>query len=342
MIWNELISLLLLFCLGLICSVSDIKKGYIYNRVLLIFLGLGTISTTLYYVFFARDLFLLFCFNLLLVTVCSLVLFYTHTFAGGDTKLLIVMSILFPGRFYIKYGDSQLTLLFALCFAILYGYLFLLFSSIISLIKKKTVLSKEYIKSYLLMFVKSYIVIMPYVILLTLVVKLITVYAFNINTFIEIGLCFILAWSVNKVKLLKRWYILCPVVTADIILSIVLKVFPISLHPGNYVFTLLIVLFQMTIRTGIYKEIKTEDIKAGMILSTATSLLMQNSRVRNMPGISKEDLRDRLTEEQANSVRRWGTASTGQDTVCIMRKIPFAIFITMGYLSYLVLWGVLL
>ena len=143
MIWNELISLMLLFLLGLICSVSDIKKGYIYNKVLLLFLILGTVSTTVYFIFFAKDMLLLYCLNLIIATVCAVVLFYTHSFAGGDTKLFIVMSIMFPARLYLIYGESRLTLLFALCFSIFYGYLYLLFSTIIRLIRKKNFLRKR-------------------------------------------------------------------------------------------------------------------------------------------------------------------------------------------------------
>lgn len=341
MIFNELISLILVFALGVICSISDIRKGYIYNKILLVFFALGGISAVLYYILFARDYLLVYVSNLIIVSVCALALYYTHSFAGGDTKLVILMSLIFPARFYIIYDESQLTLVFVLCFALFLGYLYLLFTTVLRLIKKKSLLDGGYFKSYLIRFVKSYFVIMPYVVLLTLISRLLTIYVFQINTLIEIGLCFILAWSINKSSLMKKWYVIIPTLIVDVILSVFLKIVPISLHPGNYVFTIVLVLFQMIIRTGLYNEIPTESVKASMILSTASSMLMQNSRVKNLPGISKENLKDRLTEEQAASIRRWGKTPSGQETVFIVRKIPFAVFLTIGYFCYLILWGLL-
>ena len=342
MIWVESIMLVLLFVLGGISSYSDIKHGLVYNRVLLWFLIPGAILDVVYYVFFAPTLFLLFVLNNVIIAVVSLVLFFTKSFAGGDSKLLIVISLLFPARFYFSYGDSRLTLLFALCFALFFGYIYLLAFSVSGLIHKRTEVPKGYIKNYLLSFGKSYITIFPYIILLNLCTKLFSEYVFTVNTFILMGICFVLAWTVNKIQFLKKWYFFCPVILADIILSIWLKTIPFSVRPFSYVFTLVIILFQMTIKTGLYETIPTASVKKGMILSTASSLLMQNSRVKNLPPLSSENLGDRLTEEEAASVRRWATSSTGTDTVVIMKKVPFAVFLALGYLCYLIIWGLLI
>ena len=72
-----------------------------------------------------------------------------------------------------------------------------------------------------------------------------------------------------------------------------------------------------------------------------SSMLMQNSKVKGLPGVSSEDLRDRLSEDEAESVRRWGKTPKGQNTIAIVKKIPFAVFIAMGYLTYLVVWSVI-
>lgn len=96
----------------------------------------------------------------------------------------------------------------------------------------------------------------------------------------------------------------------------------------------------MTIKTILYEEIKIADLKKGMILSTISSMMMQNSRVRGLPSVSTEDLKSRLTEEQVNSICRW-SKSRKIETITIVRKIPFAIFIFSGFLSYFVIWGVI-
>ena len=48
-----------------------------------------------------------------------------------------------------------------------------------------------------------------------------------------------------------------------------------------------------------------------------------------------EDLEARLTEEEAESVHRWEKSKYGSDTVVIVRKIPFAVFLALGTLLFL-------
>lgn len=95
----------------------------------------------------------------------------------------------------------------------------------------------------------------------------------------------------------------------------------------------------MTIRTDLYERIKIADLKKGMILSMGSSMLMQGSRVRGLPGISSEDLKSRLTETEVNSIIRWGKGKEIDDLI-IVKKIPFAIFIFLGFISYFLIWSV--
>ena len=95
----------------------------------------------------------------------------------------------------------------------------------------------------------------------------------------------------------------------------------------------------MTIRTSLYEEVQITDIKKGMILSMGASLLMQRSRVRGLPGISSEDLKSRLTEEETESIKRWAK-SKKIESLLIVKKIPFAVFIFLGFISYFLIWSV--
>ena len=83
-----------------------------------------------------------------------------------------------------------------------------------------------------------------------------------------------------------------------------------------------------------------DEIKKGMILSMGSTVLMQNSRVRGLPKISSEDLRDRLTEDEVDSVKRWAKGKK-VETLTIVKKIPFATFIALGFVSYMCAWGLL-
>ena len=145
MIIVESLYLIGLVLLGILSSLSDIRDGRIYNKMLLIF-ALGAISLGLvYYGYFARNLILLYLINFGVTALISLILFYTHSFAGGDCKLMLVMALLYPANFYLTYGRMQITLFFTLCIAIFYGYIYLLGYSIYELIRGK---NKNYFKIY--------------------------------------------------------------------------------------------------------------------------------------------------------------------------------------------------
>ena len=65
---------------------------------------------------------------------------------------------------------------------------------------------------------------------------------------------------------------------------------------------------------------------------------MSKSKIPNLPEISHEDMRSRLTEEQAAAVVKWGKGKGGLAEVQIVRKMPYAIFIFIGLLISVVDW----
>ena len=79
-----------------------------------------------------------------------------------------------------------------------------------------------------------------------------------------------------------------------------------------------------------YKTIPTEDVTEGMVLSGTDTLFMQQSRVKGLPALSDETLRSRITAEEADSVKRWGKSKYGKSEISIVRKIPFAAFLSIG------------
>ena len=96
----------------------------------------------------------------------------------------------------------------------------------------------------------------------------------------------------------------------------------------------------MAVKTIIYEGVEVRNLKKGMILSSMSSILMQNSITPGLPSISSEDLKSRLTDSEVESVKIWAKA-TKTESLTIVKKIPFAIFISIGFISYLILWGIL-
>lgn len=341
MYFVEIVSLCLAAFLCFLCTKSDMLEGIIHNKVLVIFSILAVILDLAYYGYFAQDLFFDFLVNLLIATVLSLYFFYSHTFAGGDCKLTIVLALLYPARYYLVYGGSIITLPFAIGFAILAGYVYLLISSIYKIITKKVKLTYEYAKSTLLNFLKSYISAMVYIALLNCMLALCSTWGIFLNEWVSAGICLAVAYCVGRFPVLKRCALIVPAILAVAVISVIIKTAPISLHPENYILVLLLLICQMTIKTTLYEKVRVEQLRKGMILSALSSILMQTSITKGLPKVSSEDLKSRLSLDEIDKIKIWAKATHTEELI-IVKKIPFAIFISIGFFSYFILWCIIL
>ena len=98
----------------------------------------------------------------------------------------------------------------------------------------------------------------------------------------------------------------------------------------SYLVVAALLLFRLFADKYNYKTIKVTELKPGMILSVGSVLSFSQSRVDGLPQFTREDLRSRLSPEEVASIKRWSETNNGQETITIIRKIPFALFIAMG------------
>ncbi|WP_290146288.1 hypothetical protein, partial [uncultured Dubosiella sp.] len=216
---------------------------------------------------------------------------------------------------------------------------YLLGFSICSLVKGKTKLTKEYIKESLKIFLRSFVSASAYISLINVLAVVLGKQGIIVNRWLLRIICMGSAWVVGRSPMLKKWPLVFSVYMVSCLVGALIGFVPFSFDPANYVFVMVLLLCQMTIRINQYEEVEIGNLKKGMILSSFSSLLMQNSRVRGLPPISTEDLKSRLTEEQVESIARWAK-SRKVSTVTVIRKIPFAIFIFAGFISYFIIWSV--
>lgn len=341
MVALELCFLCLIVALCYLCTKSDLTAGMIYNKILGGFLILAILLDAVYYGLFVRDMTIEFLINVGIVAAVSLYLFYSHTFAGGDCKMMIVLSLLFPARWYWCLGTSNATLIFVIAFAIFAGYCYLLGYSVIAIITKRVPMTLNYVREYLMNFLKSYVSAIVYIYLFNFGISLLYAQGFEMNIWIPRILCILVSWCVSKYPAFKKWFIFVPASGIVIAISIITKSLPISLNPESYVLVLVLLLCQMTIRTTIYEKVEVSQLKKGMILTTFSSIPMQSSITKGLPGVSTEDLKSRLTEDEITSIKIWAKA-THTETLTIVKKIPFAIFISIGVLLYCAVWGLLI
>jgi hypothetical protein len=334
----EVLLCALLLLIGCRASVTDCRNGCISNNEMLPFYIAGMLADIVYYVFFATSFFIDFAVNVGIVLAFQLILYSLHAYAGGDLKFGLLITILYPGRFYLDYNASKATLILAFGFAILYGYVYFLLSTIWRLGKGEIKPEKGYFIRYLKIYLLSYLRASIYVVGLSLIIAGVNRYLYIPDEIVLI-LGLLIAWSSRRYVFLQNKWLVLIILGMDIALSIYWSVIPFSLYPETYLVVAILLACQMIMNLGIYEKVDASKIKAGMILSAASSLEMQFSAVTGLPGVSGETLKDRLTDEQAESVQRWAAGKNGKQEISIVRKIPFAVFIFSGFITYMILWG---
>lgn len=304
----EVLLLLVLASLGIWCSYTDIKTGLIPNRILKRYLMTAAVLDILYYGFFVQDTFFLFLINAASVTGLSLFLYLIHRFAGGDMKLAFVMSLLFPSRFILTFMNTDCSLWLTLPLAMIWGYFFLLADTLTSIFKRNHVIDLDQMKKQFLSFLWSFFRGSLYILFINQIVLILSVYGFDLNVWIVRTLCLLMGYLSSKKKILNNISVLTLVFGIDIFLCCLTGQWPFTVHPENYLVILFLFVSNSLISTRIYEDIKPGDLKKGMILSFETSLVLQKSRIKNLPCLSSEDLRSRLSQEEVDAIKRFAAS----------------------------------
>lgn len=336
------IEIVQLLCAAAVCiysAASDIHHGTISNKVLAVFAFLGITFDIIYYGFSYHPFRAAFIVNLILASGLALLFFYMHIWAGGDSKLLITTVLLYPVKFCVTYHENKATYYFVVMFAFSLGFIYLVISSFIERIKKRKRIDLSQVLSFLRSFVIRYLLLTIYTSLFTLINRIIISRYFILNSLSLSVIYFLIPWIIAKFNVFRKKVIILLILGLDIILSIAFGILPVVLNLKSYAIVLLSALMQALVTEFNYETIKTSEVQKGMILSLPTTILFMNSRVKGLPGLSTEDLASRLTEEEADSVRRWESSAAGKPEVIIVRKIPFAIFISLGVLVYFIFWS---
>lgn len=335
------ISLFLLLVLVIYAGLSDLCSGVVKNRVLLVFF-IFACAVAVARLLFLPGYRLSYSMNLLIMFGIAALLYCSHIWAGGDCKYIAVAAVLFPPEYYIGMGSTNMTLFLVVILAFLAGYLFILFDTIISAIRKKALPRFKSIAVGLCKFVLSYIKTLLYIAAFNLLYANTIGKIVSINSLVLCAVYYMLAFTVNNWPVFQKKWLLISVLVFDVIVSIIIKTVPIGTSPFHYVVLVIAVLIKMVAANYNYEVIPTEDVAAGMILSLETTMLFSKSRVKGLPGLSNENLGSRLTADEAASVRRWASSAYGLPQVTIVRKIPFAAFISAGFLLYLLIGGIIL
>ena len=330
MIYIDSLLISFLIIIGAYCSLCDFKKGIIPNTVIIIG-AIGTIiGNAIFFAIGGTALLPTFLLHIASAIIIAFLMYILKIWAGGDVKLFVLLSTLIPATLLKQYIPLPGIIIFVIVFAL--AFIYLIIQSVVFLIKKEQSFKTTQTFS-LVPFISCIVFIMAVQVVLSFALK--SIYIKYIGVFLFLNIILVLLFG--KMRFLHNTIciIICSVICiANIVYAIVYQ------RPVFDYRSLLIVLFVIVLRWFAerynYQEIKTKDVKQGMVLSYATVLLFSQSRVKGLPQTTSENMGSRITKEEADSIVRWADSKNGKDTIVIVRKIPFAVFIAAGYLFYIV------
>ena len=317
--------------IGGICAVSDIRRGIIPNRVLLIGLAGGIPFHLVFLLSGSAFYYPTWLINMLIADALAFVMYYNRLWAAGDAKLFIVLYYLFP-PLLLDVGLYTYSVV-PYIFIFLPALVWILADTVISLIRREP---RKAIPLQPKKILKNVFTVMIESTALYCVISLIPGEFTAENGLFVSLLMMCYAYFCSSNRTMKRWYV--------ILIHAVIAAVPLFLGRGINVLpdwrsllTLILVIgIQHFVSLYNYRKIPTADVKAGMILSADTVLSFQKSRVQGLPADPSEELTAKIDEEQAATVRRWEQSAYGAPTVWTVRKVPFGSMIALGF----VLWAI--
>lgn len=314
-------------------AYTDIKRGIISNKSLIVSSIVGTVVNSVYlFRYFPNDIDR-YVINLLIILVLALLLYGFHFWAAGDSKLLVCMNLLFPVRIY---GDVDLFIapgMYPMMLSFLCAYGYVVLESCYRFIRQEKYFSVPALRiGRINAFLKDYAVGFIYLSLVSGLLRhcLRDIYYNNQLLFGFLNL--FLAIKIHDSSVLRRWYFVSVAIVANMLIES--NYGHASIYVKDCIILLLALLLKRIVSGYNYKEIPTDMVEKGMVLAYPTVVRFSSSKIKGLPQMASEDMRSRISQEEADSIRRWKNSKYGAESIVIVRKIPFAIFIFIGELLY--------
>ena len=332
----------------LVCSsYTDCKESIVKNRTLAKCGAVAAILDAIYYLGFASEYFVLAATNMLLLVIVAIAFYGYHLWAAGDSKLLFIVGLCIPGRFYSFWdiGIWSGFVIIVLTFSI--AFIFVVAESIVLGIRNKDLFKVSFGQPHFLEGIVSYFSMVGSILVINLLFSRLFHNLYNSDTVFATAINFLVVLTLIHLRAKLRFRILvCYTVAIWLLIAGLTVTHVVSLSTTFDVRSWLLVLGIMGVRLISekynYKAIPTSEVRKGNILSAATVMSFKPSRVQGLPTGMTEDLRSRITAEEAESIHRWETSSLGKPFVVIVRKIPFATFISIGTIIFLLIEVIML
>ena len=328
--WYEKCLLLILLFLVGICAYTDLKYGKVKNRVLLAALLLALPIHSAFFITGNAELGV-FLVNVFVGMIFAISLYALGFWAAGDSKLLITILLIFPYTLYWNVNVYWMKSLSLILFFITITYGYVILDTIINIVAhldmflltwKRTVTIPTTIT-----FLKRWCVLVA---ITNIIYSVNSIWGGWSHTYVALTSFFVfiaLADFIEKAKSL--WGI-----------ALVMNLFCWITGGSTWddiVYRVLIALllfgFSKAIHTFNYKIIATEKLQAGMIISAVSIReVIREGQLQFLKEKMNEDIKTRLSENEVEIIKL-----AGIDYIRIVRKLPFAAFISIACVMYLIM-----
>ena len=341
MLFNEICLLIVVIYSGIYATVTDLKSSIIPNKMIIKMLIVSILLSITYYGLYARDLMPLYLINLLCTTVFAFFFYAYNLWAAGDSKLLFLIMTAIPARAYYLNPFGPFPGFFVVLLTFSVAFICIVVDSIYQGIKGKNLFKWSIQLPKLTDLIASYFFMVGSMTIVNILLINLFGYFFLISGFLITALDFLVVLSLIQIRMKINQKILTTVTVVMWVLIIIMQGSNISnllkskLDLRAWIIVIIVMLLRMISEKYNYQKVLVDDLKPRMIPSSHTVMMFQMSRIKNLPTCMTEDLRARLDMTQIEAIKRWKNSKNGKDYIVIVKKIPFAIYISIGAFIFL-------
>ena len=321
-------------------SITDCKKSQIKNKHILICSLSSILLDLFYYLLWSRESFLPFITNFLLLSLVSAFMYAYHLWAAGDCKLMMTIALSLPGRFLTTWDIGPFASFVIIIITFSLAFIYLILETIFLDIKNKSIFKIQFKSFNWKHFFISYSFMSSATTIISFGLSMAFPHVYSSNTMLLMAINYLTVLSLIQVRSclsFKAQAVFSSIIWIMIFLVSTLKygAIPFSVNLRSLAAVFIIMMAWSFAEKYNYQAIPVSEVKAGQIMSLATIMDFSISGVQGLPMGKTEDLRSRITNEEAETIRKWENSKTGKPYVIIVRKMPFAVFISIGTIVFL-------
>lgn len=329
--------------IGILATITDFREKKIYNKTIIY----GVIVSFILYIVMWKqidmELIKNYVINLSISILISFLFFYFKIWAAGDAKLFIAMIIMIPFELYevdlsnIFPGIYLLIIIFSIAFLyVVMETIFLWAKDSEKFQKLKTIkFNIKTIKDWLEKYFMGYFIIL---LINNIIYLLFPTFQEKNGALMLVCNMLILIFIYRIIQNKKQTVIVTTIsIIFNIIYYIIMKFNIYQINIKMFIIVISIMIFRDISEKYNYECIKIENLKPRMILSYGSVLKFYSSRIKGLPKHTTETTDSRLTDDEVNSIKRWSKSSKGDDSIVVVRHMPFAPFMLIGEIIFWVL-----